>query len=65
METHKDSDELDIKQQVAVLDYLLFRFMNRSPRKYIPTKELINQLCYLGFDRMSIQAFRAKIIAKH
>lgn len=64
METHKGSDELEIKQQLVVLDYLLFRFMNRSPRKYIPTKELINQLCYLGFDRMSIQAFRAKIIAK-
>ena len=64
METHKGSDELDIKQQVAVLDYLLFRFMNRSPLKYIPTQALINQLCYLGFDRMSIQAFRAKIIAK-
>lgn len=64
METHKGSDELEIKQQLAVLDYLLFRFMNRSPRKYIPTKELINQLCYLGFDKMSIQAFRAKIIAK-
>ena len=30
----------------------------------VPTKELINQLCYLGFDRMSIQAFRTKIIAK-
>lgn len=64
METHNGSDELDVKQQVAVLDYLLFRFMNRSPRKYIPTKELIYQLCYLGFDKMSIQAFRAKIIAK-
>lgn len=64
METHNDSDELEVKQQVAVLDYLLFRFMNRSPRKYIPTKELLNQLCYLGFERMSIQAFRAKIIAK-
>ena len=64
VETHKDSKELEVKQQIAVLDYLLFRFMNRSPRNYIPTKELINQLCYLGFDRMSIQAFRAKIIAK-
>lgn len=64
METHNGSDELDVKQQLAVLDYLLFRFMNRSPRKYIPTKELINQLCYLGFEKMSIQAFRAKIIAK-
>lgn len=64
METHKDPDEIEVKQQVAVLDYLLFRFMNRSPRRYIPTKELLNQLCYLGFDKMSIQAFRAKIIAK-
>ena len=64
METHNGSGELDVKQQLAVLDYLLFRFMNRSPRKYIPTKELINQLCYLGFEKMSIQAFRAKIIAK-
>lgn len=64
METHKDPDEIEVKQQVAVLDYLLFRFMNRSPRKYIPTKELLNQLCYLGFDKMSIHAFRAKIIAK-
>lgn len=64
IKNHKDSEELEVKQQIAVLDYLLFRFMNRSPRKYIPTKELINQLCYLGFERMSIQAFRARIIAK-
>lgn len=64
METHKESKELEVKLQVAVLDYLLFRFMNRSPRKYIPTKEIINQLCYLGYDRLSIQAFRTKIIAK-
>lgn len=64
IETHKDSEELEVKQQIVVLDYLLFRFMNRSPRKYIPTKEIINQLCYLGYDRVSIQAFRTKIIAK-
>ena len=64
IETHKNSDELEVKQQVAVIKYLLFRFMNRSPRKYIPTKEIINQLCYLGYDRISIQTFRTKIIAK-
>lgn len=64
IETHQESDDLDVKQQVAVLNYLLFRFMNRSPRKYIPTKELINQLCYLGYERISIQTFRTKIIAK-
>jgi transcriptional regulator of heat shock response len=38
--------------------------MNRSPRKYIPTKELINQLGYLGYEKMSLQTFRNKIIAK-
>ena len=64
IETHKDSKELEVKQQIAVLKYLLFRFMNRSPRKYIPTKEIINQLCYLGDDRVSVRAFRTKIIAK-
>lgn len=64
IETHKGSDNVEEKQKIAVLEYLLFRFMNRSPRKYIPTKELINQLCYLGFDKMTIHVFRAKIIAK-
>lgn len=64
IETHKNSNELEIKQQVSVLEYLLFRFMNKSPRKYISTQELINQLCYLGYDKLSIQAFRTRIIAK-
>ena len=53
--------ELNIHQ---ILIYLLFRFMNKSPRKYIPTKELINQLVYLGYEKMSLQTFRNKIIAK-
>lgn len=64
IETHKNSNEIEIKQQVAILEYLLFRFMNKSTRRYIPTQELINQLCYLGFDKFSIQAFRTRIIAK-
>ena len=64
IEIHKSSNELEIKQQLAVLEYLLFRFMNKSPRKYISTQELINQLCYLGYDKLSIQAFRTRIIAK-
>lgn len=61
---NEKTDDLDIKQQVAVLNHLLFRFMNNSLRKYIPTKELINHLCFLGYERMSIQVFRSKIIAK-
>ena len=64
IETHNNTDDDEVKQQIAVLNYLLFRFMNKSPRKYIPTQELITQLVYLGYDRLSLQTFRNKIIAK-
>lgn len=64
IETHNKTDDIEVKQQVAVLNYLLFRFMNKSPRKYIPTKELISQLTFLGYEKMSIQTFRNKVIAK-
>ena len=64
IETNSKTEDIEIKQQIAILNYLLFRFMNKSPRKYIPTKELINQLVYLGYDKMSLQTFRNKIIAK-
>ena len=63
-EMHKNTNDPEIKKQLAVLDYLLFRFMNKSPRKYIPTKELITQLEHLGYGRMSQQIFRNKVIAK-
>ena len=29
-----------VKQQIAVLEYLLFRFMNNSTRRYISTQEI-------------------------
>lgn len=64
IEKNSKTEDVEIKQQIAILNYLLFRFMNNSPRKYIPTKELINQLVYLGYDKMSLQTFRNKIIAK-
>lgn len=64
IETNSKTEDVETKQQIAILNYLLFRFMNKSPRKYIPTKELINQLVYLGYDKMSLQTFRNKIIAK-
>lgn len=64
IETNKSSDDVEVRQQIAILNYLLFRFMNKSTRKYIPTKELINQLAYLGYEKLSIQTFRTKIIAK-
>lgn len=63
-EKHQRSDDEFVQRQLVVLDYLLFRFMNRSPRHYIPTKELQNQLASRGFDKISTQVFRGKVIAK-
>ncbi len=54
----------DVRMQLIVLNYLLFRFVNNYARTYIPTKEIINQLEYCGFPKMSTQAFRNRIIAK-
>lgn len=53
----------DTKMQIAVLDYLLFRFMNNSVRKYISTKELQSDLERKGFEKLSTPSFRNKIIA--
>lgn len=59
----KDTDE-NTRMQIAVLDYLLFRFMNNSVRKYISTQELQNALQRQGFEKLSNQSFRNRIIAK-
>lgn len=64
LEKYKDNDDQDVKAQVITLQYLLFRFMNNSHRKYIPTKELKNQLNYAGIGDISTQSFRTRIIAK-
>ena len=53
-----------VQRQIVVLDYLLFRFMNLSPRHYIPTEELKKQLQFRGFEKISTQVFRTKIIAR-
>ena len=58
-----DADE-NTRMQIAVLDYLLFRFMNNSVRKYISTQELQNDLIRHGFENLSTQSFRNRIIAK-
>lgn len=58
------SNDIDIKQQSAIIDYLRFRFIQNQFRTYIPTKELINYLRNLGYEQMSSQQFRMKIIAK-
>ena len=63
IEENRSSVDEDIKQRVIVLEYLLFRFMNNSQRRYIPTKELINQLVYSGYENHSTQSFRNRVIA--
>ena len=62
MELHQNEENEDIKAQVIVLKYLLFRFMNNDTRKYIPTRELKNQLQYTTNADISTQTFRTRII---
>lgn len=64
IERNKDAKSADTQAQIIVLDYLLFRFINNDLRKYIPTKELQNQLSTTAFGGSSTQIFRNKIIAK-
>lgn len=59
---YEDSEDEEIQEQLIVLKYLLFRFMNNDLRTYIPTKELKNHLRFAGFSDMSTQTFRRKII---
>ena len=54
----------EIKAQVIVLQYLLFRFMNNDTRGYIYTKELKDQLANTELRGISDSAFRMKVIAK-
>ncbi|MEE1124381.1 MAG: DUF3800 domain-containing protein [Acutalibacteraceae bacterium] len=61
---HNDDDDEEIQAQLIVLKHLLFRFMNNDLRKYIPTKELKNQLAKTAFANISTQGFRTKIIGK-
>lgn len=58
------SDEIEVKQQIAILQYLRFRFTQNQFRRYISTRELMNHLLNSGFDKISVSTFRMKIIAK-
>jgi hypothetical protein len=59
----KTTDEERINQ-VIVIKYLCFRFLNNDTRKYISTKELINNLKFRIGKVVSMQYFRTHIIAK-
>jgi len=64
LKEHEESQDPEIKAQYIVLDYLLFRMMNNNLRGYISTKELKNQLLYMGMKEMTDNSFRLKIITK-
>lgn len=59
---YQNEDDERRKVQIIVLEYLLFRFMNNDLRKYIPTKEIMHQLDYMGIEKIPVQSFRTKII---
>lgn len=61
---YKNNNDPDIKAQLIVLKYLLFRFMNNNLNPYISTKELKKQLAYASPDKINDLKFRTKIIAK-
>ncbi len=64
IENNAGSDDPDVKAQVIVLQYLLFRFMNNSTRGYIYTHELKDRLVNSETANLSDQAFRNRIIGK-
>jgi len=59
---HENDEEPERNAQVIILNYLLFRFMNNDLRKYIPTRELMNQLTSTDLADISVQSFRTRII---
>ena len=61
---NSSAEDIEIKQQISVLQYLRFRFIQNQFRRYISTRELINHLVKCGYDKMSVSTFRMRIIAK-
>lgn len=61
---NNDNNDPEVKAQVIVLQYLLFRFMNNDTRGYIYTYELKDQLANTELRNMKDQAFRMRIIGK-
>lgn len=64
VENNSDSEDSEIKAQVIVAQYLLFRFMNNSTRGYIYTSELRDQLRHTDMAHISESTFRMRIIGK-
>lgn len=61
---NEDEEDEEIQEQILVLKYLLFRFMNNDKRKYISTGELKDRLEIATGHRMTDRIFRTRIIGK-
>lgn len=64
IQRNDNSKDEEVKAQVLIVKYLLFRFLNYEYDKYVTTKELKKQLEYTKFSDLSTQKFRMRIIAK-
>ncbi len=64
IERNADEYDPEIKAQVIVLQYLLFRFMNNDTRGYIYTQELKAQLANTELRGIKDQTFRMRIIGR-
>lgn len=64
VEHNADDNDPEVKAQVIVLQYLLFRFMNNDTRGYIYTSELKGQLSGTELCGISDSSFRMRIIGK-
>ena len=64
LDKYKNTEEEDRLNQIIVLKYLSFRFLNFNTGSYISTRELIGNLRYRTGKSVSMQYFRTRIIAK-
>jgi hypothetical protein len=64
LDKYKNTEEEDRLNQIIVLKYLSFRFLNNNTGSYISTRELIGNLRYRTGKSVSMQYFRTRIIAK-
>lgn len=64
IENNAASTDSEVNAQITVLQYLLYRFMNNSTRRYIRTSELKERLENTEFGKVSDSTFRMRIIGK-
>lgn len=64
IEKNNGNEDSDVKNQLLVLKYLCFRFINNDTRDYISTRELLSYIKTATGKQLKVQYFRTKVIAK-